>query len=302
MISMGSSMFDRFLQARHEVAIVGQASGRTGLSYDIARNLLNVGFDPRLFYQLPSMESGWLDVLAELPNFNRNRFQSTNSRIMAEQTFSKEAVIERPRVSAAQIHNELFATADDLLVDVEDFSLSAPLQSQRIKTLKAMGFTVQQEVVAHEKAVDEFEKEKRRHTQRFNDHKSALRYRLMFPNYKFIGQAGLVRVCAKYGLEIRPTEEFIGTIPDKNVADMARFREQLQNSKHKNEVLDYGIAAPAEQFIERRYMGGTMTEAEYKQWLIDDPIMFCSVKGGFLIITAWGDEAKDPDVLNEQFN
>lgn len=30
----------------------------------------------------------------------------------------------------------------------------------------------------------------------------------------------------------------------------------------------------------------------------EDPIVLCKVKGGYLIVTAWGDEASDPDVVN----
>jgi hypothetical protein len=33
-----------------------------------------------------------------------------------------------------------------------------------------------------------------------------------------------------------------------------------------------------------------------------DPIVAIAVKGGFLIITAWGDEAQDPDVANARMN
>lgn len=34
-------------------------------------------------------------------------------------------------------------------------------------------------------------------------------------------------------------------------------------------------------------------------WLLDDPIVLQPVKGGYLIVSAWGDEASDPDVMNE---
>lgn len=35
---------------------------------------------------------------------------------------------------------------------------------------------------------------------------------------------------------------------------------------------------------------------------IDDPVVLQSVKGGYLVVTAWGDEASDPIVLNPVFN
>ena len=35
---------------------------------------------------------------------------------------------------------------------------------------------------------------------------------------------------------------------------------------------------------------------------IPDPVVLQPVKGGYLILTAWGDEASDPLVINENFN
>lgn len=37
-------------------------------------------------------------------------------------------------------------------------------------------------------------------------------------------------------------------------------------------------------------------------WLLEDPIVLQPVKGGYLIVSAWGDEASDPDVVNEIMN
>lgn len=35
---------------------------------------------------------------------------------------------------------------------------------------------------------------------------------------------------------------------------------------------------------------------------IPDPVVLQPVKGGYLILTAWGDEASDPLVVNQNFN
>jgi hypothetical protein len=44
-----------------------------------------------------------------------------------------------------------------------------------------------------------------------------------------------------------------------------------------------------------------------KMWTIfskqkPDPIVFYQVKGGYLIVTAWGDEARDEVILNPNTN
>lgn len=35
---------------------------------------------------------------------------------------------------------------------------------------------------------------------------------------------------------------------------------------------------------------------------VPDPVVLQQVKGGYLIITAWGDEASDENVVNQLFN
>ena len=39
--------------------------------------------------------------------------------------------------------------------------------------------------------------------------------------------------------------------------------------------------------------------SNYKIVPVPDPVVLKEVKGGFLIVTAWGDEASDPNVVNE---
>jgi hypothetical protein len=43
-------------------------------------------------------------------------------------------------------------------------------------------------------------------------------------------------------------------------------------------------------------------EREAKFQVELDPIVLCKVKGGYLIITSWGDEANDELVANHNFN
>jgi len=36
--------------------------------------------------------------------------------------------------------------------------------------------------------------------------------------------------------------------------------------------------------------------------IIKDPVVLCPVKGGYLVVTAWGDEASDPIIVNQKLN
>ncbi len=39
-----------------------------------------------------------------------------------------------------------------------------------------------------------------------------------------------------------------------------------------------------------------------KKIVVPDPVILQPVKGGYLIVTAWGDEASDPDIINPIHN
>ncbi len=64
----------------------------------------------------------------------------------------------------------------------------------------------------------------------------------------------------------------------------------------KESKIQFQICAPAKDFNTNH---ATLTNGYI---LIPDPIVLAKVKGGYLIVTAWGDEASDENVVNEQMN
>lgn len=156
-----------------------------------------------------------------------------------------------------------------------------------------------------------------------------------YGNSKFILEAQLERLCEKYDLYVRSTGHFMGDIPEKNVKDIMNFRVRLhdlgfdeyrlqdmmnkfsysdsQFTIHSRSLKHYGltnfiqIAAIKSLFhpdafreTQDRIIGVKEIEPKFEVDL--DPIVLFKVKGGYLIITAWGDEANDELVFNQTLN
>lgn len=172
-------------------------------------------------------------------------------------------------------------------------------------------------------------------------------YKIKYKNiYKFILEPQLERICEKYNLYVRPTEHFLGDIPEKNIKDIMGFSVYLDDlpltNEHREAIISnlsknvlqhpdtFGIqktkiaisindfktyhleslieiasikslfSEKAFEFSNKRIIGNT--EIEPKNQVDLDPIVLCKTKHGYLIITAWGDEANDELVFNADMN
>lgn len=65
----------------------------------------------------------------------------------------------------------------------------------------------------------------------------------------------------------------------------------------KVQKTNYLICAPVKDMIVRNH-----EKIKNFKITVPDPIILCPVIGGYLIVTAWGDEASDPIVVNEKLN
>ena len=240
----------------------------------------------------------------EAPGYFPRDGRIPNLELLDKESEKRNQADTRIRVSAAQIHAELYAEVDTLLAEPDGFSEQAPTPSGRVNTLLKMGFFNQPEVSDFMSEDRRYQGRKIEYGFRRERYDLATRYAFRYSNYKFITHDSLDKVLSKYGLVKEGVGEFIGTIPDANVADMARFMEQVtiaEEDRVNGDSDNYLIAAPIDQFRPKGYKGFASKEA-YDRWLIEDPIVLKQVRDGYLIITAWGDEASDPDVQNERNN
>ena len=152
-------------------------------------------------------------------------------------------------------------------------------------------------------------------------------YSEKFPTHKFILEDQANIVLEKYNLYIGGVDLFNGFVPQRNLQEIEKFvsyydlneyfvssngaysnwlpitKDEYEKGVRTNpdRYCTYSntlyIMAPENQFTYRP--GQARKQGRH---IIDDPIVLHWVDGGYIIITAWGDEASDPIIVNEKNN
>ncbi len=222
-----------------------------------------------------------------------------------------------------QVHAEFNTAADKLLKEAKEYLENVQVPSEeKYDMLKEYGFTSTKEyrenhVILTERTTAKIVAETVEH------------YSVNYVN-KFIQNGDVQHICKKYGLVCGSTQLYEGFIPKKNLEEIANFppvreadrvwkyrrdlwvssteiidlEQYLQLSREEKEKCypitkkDLMICAPQKDF--------NMEGHEVKDHMIvkevPDPVVLFPVRLGYLIVTAWGDEASDPLVLNEKQN
>lgn len=196
----------------------------------------------------------------------------------------------------AKIHNEFNTASDKALEEAKSIlANSENAKKEKMELLKELGFYNTKEY--HEFVQVENKRLKAELTA------EVLQYvRFTYPEYKFITRQDTEKICKKYNLVLGNVSQYKGFIPEKNLKQLKAFID-----KESNGGLFYGkeymwIAAPLKDMEQKGYK---LEGVELKRD-IPDPIILLNynAKGVSLdcIITAWGDEASDPIVVNEKMN
>ncbi len=229
------------------------------------------------------------------------------------------------------IHHE-FHTAADLLV-VEANSILAEAKSKdtgKVSRLESLGFKQAGQVVELKPLLKQAELSQEQLT-------LLAYYQLNYPNNKFITEEQVKTICHKYNLVCGDVSRFKGFVPEKNLRDIEKFNlkkddleewyyygstwDKISNHKithgHDDSYFDIArldnnpkkyqkrgaklkICAP----IKDMDISGLELKEGYKleKKFIPDPVVLQPVKGGYLILSAWGTESEDPIVVNEKMN
>lgn len=152
-------------------------------------------------------------------------------------------------------------------------------------------------------------------------------YSVLFPAHKIIHINRIISLCEKYKLELGTTEQYVGTIPSKNIDEIENFitkhpfyKKEVDNtgriykfedtnhgeSKNFKSLFQWQIVAPPSMIISNEVRKKTIVSAP-------DPIIIAMIKPevGFavndapelgVVVTAWGDEIGNPIAVNEKNN
>lgn len=235
-----------------------------------------------------------------------------------------------------EIHAD-FDTAQDRIVAEAERIINSPRQEIIFKAniLNALGFTsVEAAVIGRN-----FEGNVRQQKELLGLVES---YQQRYPFNQFITEKEVERLCKKYGLVFGPADRFTGDIPEKNLDEIANFKlleEDMENEYSHSDwhIQSHGIGHFIRNhmgvFIEGEWMEESMERfnetrhfrkskpafkmvASYQDFdtsnmrlegykleeNLPDPIVLQPVKGGYLVVSKWGDEASDEIVLNEKMN
>jgi len=225
-------------------------------------------------------------------------------------------------VTAKQIQSEIL-TAQEALLDEANKILSdaadVPAYNER---LRAMGFSgsaaVSEKKLADAKAVTDLQD----------------MYSFEYPGLKFIPASAMSSICKKYGLAVGHVSMYTGTVPEWALKQIEANRRHiseenywerdlvffnyayrdgsspwtntvtgdtvLSKDKPTDTTSNLFIAAPkADMAIPSR---GEVQEDGTIVFRTDDPIVCLSVKGGYIVLAAWGEEGSDPQVFNANNN
>lgn len=218
------------------------------------------------------------------------------------------------------IHNEFNSAGDNLVQQANDILDEAALKGiEKSKRLTACGFKQSSEVIVAENIINTKEAAE-----------LVRYYHNKYPFYKFINKEQASLICSKYGLVMGFTSAYKGFVPetklsmienfkvDENdvlketwsigVADRWRGEElndegQSANSytslyRKEQRLAAFRICAPLKDMdikATQRVIGNEIKD-------IPDPVVLQPVKGGYLIVCAWGDESSDEIVVNETMN
>lgn len=134
-----------------------------------------------------------------------------------------------------EIHETFYTEVDRLLADVKVLrSLDTDKQDllDKCQRLKSLGFKNTKEVKEAEDEIKRLDKLKRENE---NNEKlaNAIEYfSFKYPNYKFITEDSVKKICAKYNLVYGSVEHYIGTVPDKNLKHIEEFKIDENDECH----------------------------------------------------------------------
>jgi hypothetical protein len=230
-------------------------------------------------------------------------------------------------MTVEQVHNDFMTAEDRILKDAKRI-LNSPqtnLASKGDRVAK-LGFTNSRPATISKNIADNLTASKERV-------ELIAHYQHHYPLNKFITEDEVNRLCEKYDLFLADASRYKGDIPERNISEIERFK--LRKEDYMDGLQDLGSVLWASMLdfrldfnettgeITRKLRKKTESEdtkvqrpfkivaplkdlnlsnSETKGRKIEnytpDPVVLQPVKGGYLIVTAWGDEASDEIVIN----
>ena len=254
-------------------------------------------------------------------------------RVVEPITVDKPVLKQTNNEIVEEIHDTFFTEVDKLLAEAKimkslDSDLSVEIK--KAKRLEKLGFTSTKIVIDSKAEILRLQLLKDENKVKKDLIEAINYFSFNYPNYKFITQESVTKICKKYGLIQGEVDKYVGDIPDKNLKEIEDFKLKDCDSEcyiattsirtystWKSKIVSKGewddltksnkkdwekyerslnIVAPTKDF------NMTNMKVVNHQLVDEDPIVLKPVafKGiqHFLIVAAWGLEATDELVIN----
>ncbi len=210
---------------------------------------------------------------------------------------------KKPTATIEMVHHDFDIAAETALKAAETVLENTALDN-RLEQLEKIGFNRVLEVEHHQQR-----KRMRSAAEVLKNY--VTHYMQQYPQNKFITNDQVTDICAKYGFIFGKSTDYIGIIPVKNQEEILAFKCREEDQRYGRDtrsvwereisyashiaktysdsrsVSAFFVVAPPEMFnLQNKVV------SNYRI-IKDDPIVLYSVAGGYLVVTAWGPEAKE---------
>lgn len=252
-----------------------------------------------------------------------------------KETAPKEVLVADYPEIVHTIHREFNTAGEKLLYEAEAILADCKLKDkEKGKLLNALGF---KNTPQAKEAIEIERKEKEAE----NNAKLVNYYSQKYPLNKFITEDIVKQICEKYGLVCGDVSLYKGFVPQSKLHEIANFKLRKEdeipftaywlhgkwNEGSNNEARE--LVKWREEDLPREkvyYWTNPDFKVRIKEGLkicaplkdmkttgyelkgyklekhIPDPVVLQPVNGGYLIVTAWGNEASDENIVNQKMN
>lgn len=149
---------------------------------------------------------------------------------------SNETIVAEPKANLKgksvnevieEIHETFYTEVDRLLASAlvaNSLDTDKDELIEKCNRLKALGFSNTQEVKEAEKEIARLDNLKRDNEAKKTLIEAINYFSFKYPNYKFITEESVKKICAKYSLVYGEISRYTGTVPNKNLAQMEEFK------------------------------------------------------------------------------
>lgn len=168
-----------------------------------------------------------------------------------------------------EIHDSFYSEVDSLLASAK-ISRSAETTKQELiqkaEKLKALGFSQTKECQDAQAEINRLSQIQEENRAKEKLIETINYFSFKYPNYKFITEDSVKKICAKYNLIYSEVSRYTGTVPDKNLKHIEDFKINPNDDCWAEESsYDFGWGSPR---VSKKYFSGKVIEDKIQDELM----------------------------------